>query len=313
MSLDSSAEVGREYQLVTVRLTDGRSISGIVVKDTPTAITMRTLAGNQVILRRDLAKDEPDRPAIEYSKFSLMPPGQLQVLTQEEARDLLGYLMGTRQAPITASPENVGSFFNGRDLTGWDADPAVWRVENGELVGKTATGLKKNDFARSELLLGDFRLVFAVKLTPDSANSGVQFRSQSLQDGEMKGYQADIGKGWWGLLYEESGRGVLAKAAANPVQPEEWNTYEILAVGARIQLAINGVRTVDLEDGGGERRGVIAPQVHSGGPTEVRFRGFRLEIDPKPVLSTGRGGGGRGGQKAGRWGVGEVSEGRQKT
>ena len=25
----------------------------------------------------------------------------------------------------------------------------------------------------------------------------------------MKGYQADVGPGWWGKLYEENGRGLL--------------------------------------------------------------------------------------------------------
>ena len=284
--IDPSAEMGKEYQLVTVRLGDGRLLAGNLVKESATSLVLRTLAGSETILRRELAADAPGRAAIEYSKVSLMPPGQLQALTETEARDLIGYLMGTRQAPIAASPENIGSFFNGRDLSGWDADPAVWSVENGELVGRTATGLKHNDFARSELQLGDFRLVFEVKLTPDAANSGVQFRSESLADGEMRGYQADIGKGWWGRLYEENGRAILAKAAAEPARPGEWNRYEILAVGDRVQLAINGVRTVDLTDPKGAKKGVIAPQVHSGGPTEVRFRGFRLELDPKPELTT---------------------------
>jgi hypothetical protein len=217
-----------------------------------------------------------------------MPPGQLQVLTDHEVRDLIGYLTDSKQAPIAASPENLGSFFNGRDLTGWHANEGVWRVENGELVGATKDGLARNDFAQSELLLGDFRLVVDVRLTPDTANSGIQFRSEGLPDGEMRGYQADIGKGWWGLLYEEHGRGVLHKPNAQAERPGEWNTYEILAVGDRVQLALNGVVTVDLRDPDGARRGVIAPQVHSGGPTEVRFRNFRLELDPQPKLTTVR-------------------------
>lgn len=282
--VDPSAEMGREYQLVTLRLADGRSISGNLVKDAPTALTMKTLGGTVVVPRTDLAKDKPGKPAIDFAKVSLMPPGQLHMLSETDGRDLLGYLMGKNQAPIMASAENLGSFFDGKSLAGWDADPKVWRVENGELVGQTATGLPHNTFAKSELLLGDFRFEVDVKLTPDGANSGIQFRSVGIAGGEMRGYQADIGAGWWGLLYEESGRGILQKAAANPVVPGEWNHYEIVAVGDRVQLAINGVRTVDLVDAPGARRGVLALQVHSGGPTEVRFRGFRLELDPQPVL-----------------------------
>jgi putative heme-binding domain-containing protein len=286
--VDPSAEMGKEYQLVTLRLADGRLLAGNLVQDTPQTLTLRTVAGSQVVRRKDLAADKPDAPAIEYSKFSLMPPGQLQALSEPEARDLIAYLMSPRQVPLAASAENVGAFFNGRDLSGWEANPAVWSVVDGELVGRTTTGLPHNDWARSELLLGDFRLVVEVKLTPDEANSGIQFRSEARDDGEIAGYQADIGKGWWGLLYEEHGRAILQKAAASPAKPGEWNTYEILAVGDRVQLAINGVRTVDLVDPEGRKRGIVAPQVHSGGATEVRFRRFRLELDPQPLLSTVR-------------------------
>ncbi len=278
--VDPSAEVGRDYQLVTLRLRDGRTLAGNVTKETKTTLTLRTLAGTTT-LRRDELAGEPD-----YSKLSMMPPGQLGALAENDVRDLFGYLMGSEQAPIDASAENVGWFFDGETLAGWFANDAVWSVEDGELVGRTTTGLPHNDFARSELRVADFRLVVEVKLTPDAANSGIQFRSVPADGGEMRGYQADIGKGWWGLLYEESGRGVLQKAAAAPARPGEWNTYEILAVGDRVQLAINGVRTVDLADPAGLRRGVIALQVHSGGPTEVRFRDFRLEVDPEPVLQT---------------------------
>ena len=65
-----------------------------------------------------------------------------------------------------------------------------------------------------------------------------------------------------------------------------WNRYEILAVDHRIQTAINGKRCVDLNDPEGATQGLVAFQLHSGGPMEVRFRQMTLEIDPKPSLST---------------------------
>jgi putative membrane-bound dehydrogenase-like protein len=284
--LDPSAEMGREYQLVTLRLRDGRMLGGNLVAENKNNVSLRTVAGDQIIPRRDLADDAPNTPAIDYAKISLMPEGQLQALSDAEARDLIAYLMSQRQVPLAASRENVGSAFLLRDLSGWDADPAVWSVEQGELVGRSATGLAQNSFARAPLSFGDFRLVVDVRLTPDTANSGIQFRSEALDGGDVGGYQADIGKGWWGILYEEHGRGMLARPNVEPHQPGEWNTYEILAVGDRIQLAINGVKTIDLTDPAGRKRGILAPQVHSGGPTEVRFRNFRIELDPQPTLRT---------------------------
>ena len=175
-------------------------------------------------------------------------------------------------------------FFNGKDLTGWDGRADVWKVENGEIVGKSEKGLPNNEFLKNKMKLGDFRLVFKVKLVPDTANSGVQFRSEPVPNSpEMKGYQADIGKDWWGKLYHESGRGLLwdKNPPEGTVKPEDWNTYEILAIGHKIRTAVNGNLCVDFEDPQGELEGLIAVQVHSGGPTEVRFKDFELEVNPK--------------------------------
>ena len=182
------------------------------------------------------------------------------------------------------------AIFNGKDLTGWSGDTEVWQVEEGELVGRSVKGLKQNNFLKSRFEVSDFRLVFEVKLTPNSANSGVQFRSVPWQGHEMKGYQADIGQGWWGKLYEESARAlkVLEKQPDGDrfVKKGDWNLYEIVAVGDRVLIALNGNQTVDLTDPKGDKKGLIAPQVHSGGPTEVRFRKMTLEVNPKAELET---------------------------
>ena len=72
----------------------------------------------------------------------------------------------------------------------------------------------------------NFKLTLKVKLTPNAANSGIQFRSEPLPDGEMKGPQADIGAGWWGKLYEESGRGLARarRAARSTSSPTSGTT-----------------------------------------------------------------------------------------
>jgi hypothetical protein len=139
--------------------------------------------------------------------------------------------------------------------------------------------------------VADFRLTLEVKLTPNGANSGIQFRSQKLPDGHAKGYQADIGQGWWGKLYHEHGRALLwDKGGDDAVKKEDWNTYEILAVGNKIRTAVNGKLCVDFEDAKADPKtdfkGFIALQVHSGGALEVRFRNLTLETNPKFELKT---------------------------
>ena len=120
-----------------------------------------------------------------------------------------------------------------------------------------------------------------VKLVDNQRNSGIQFRSEPLDDGLVKGYQADIGPGWWGKLYEEHGRELLWTKSGEEFVKPGWNTYEIEAVGSKIRTWINGHPCVDLEDTGGARRGIFALQLHSGGPTEVRFKDFEIELDPE--------------------------------
>ena len=101
---------------------------------------------------------------------------------------------------------------------------------------------------------------------------------------QVKGYQADIGPGWWGKLYEEHGRELLwQRSGEQHVTRGDWNKYEIHAEDSRLRTWINGNLCVDLQDNEGARRGVFALQIHSGGPTEVRFRRFEFEVLDTPA------------------------------
>ena len=178
------------------------------------------------------------------------------------------------------------TFFNGKDLSGWSAeDMAYWSVQNGGIVGtKGDQKILGNQFLWYDKKVKDFKLTLQVKQIPFAANAGIQFRSKREPNGQAVGYQADIGKGWWGSLYHEHGRKILAKnldAEGKNLKPEKWNTYEILAVGHRIWLAINGKITVALRDPIGELDGQISLQVHGGMPQKVIYQNLVLERNPQ--------------------------------
>lgn len=279
--LDPSAVMAREYQPHVILTSDGRAVTGIIKSTTDAALTLRTATEELVI-----PKDEIDE--MKLSDKSMMPDDQWQNLSDHEIRSLVAYLASPTQVPLLATAHTAESLFNCRDLAGWTGNKALWSVENGELVGKSP-GLKHNEFLASDLLVGDFRLKVKVKLAPNEANSGIQFRSETLPGGEMRGYQADIGAGWWGKLYEESGRGLLwDKSGESHVRAGEWNDYEILARGSRIQTWINGQPCVDLEDSAGARQGVLALQLHAGPPMEVRFKDFALEVETSSLAEARR-------------------------
>jgi putative heme-binding domain-containing protein len=270
--VDPSAVIAKEYRPTVVVTIDGRVITGIVSAEDDKAVTLRTATETIV-----LPKNEIDERSI--SETSMMPDDQLKQFSKQEILSLFAYLRGKQQVPMLATKDNVGNFFNGKDLSGWTGDTALWSVENGEIVGRTK-GLKHNTFLMSDLGATDFKLTLEVKLVDDAGNSGIQFRSEPLSGfEEMRGYQADIGPGWWGKLYEENGRALLwNKSGEKFVKKGDWNKYEVEAIGGHIRTWLNGQPCVDYEDLGGKREGVFALQLHSGDATEVRFRNLVLEV-----------------------------------
>jgi putative membrane-bound dehydrogenase-like protein len=271
---DPSAVIPKEYAASVIELQDGRLLTGIVKAETPATLTLVTATETLTLPQRDILSKK-------LSDKSMMPEDVVERLEAHELRALIAYLQSPAQVPLLANEENAKDLFNGKDLTGWDGDPKLWRVDNGEIVGQTP-GLKSNAFLRSQLIAEDFRLTLKVKLTPDKENSGIQFRSEALPGGEVKGPQADVGAGWWGKLYEENGRGLIWKTPGEQfVKKNEWNVYVIEANGPRVRTFINGHLCVDLSDKQIARRGLFAFQIHSGGAMEVRFKDIRLEVPSK--------------------------------
>ncbi len=191
------------------------------------------------------------------------------------------------QAPSTPVP-----LFDGKTLDGWQGDRATWRVEDGAIVAGSLTAtVPRNEFLATTREYGNFVLRLKVKLlgTEGFVNGGVQFRSQRLSDPayEMIGYQADLGKTYWGTLYDESRRKkTLARpkgdSAERLVKAGGWNEYEIRAEGPRIRLVLNGMQTVDYTEPDARipQKGLIALQVHGGGRTLIAYKDITIEELP---------------------------------
>ena len=274
---DPSAVMAKEYQPHIIVTEDGRVVTGVIKSEDQRSLTLQT--ADAVVL---IPKNEIEERVA--SQQSMMPDDQLKLFSTHEVRSLVAYLQGKQQTPLLATADNAASLFNGKDLSGWTGTPDLWSVEDGELVGRS-NGLRRNEWIVSDLLVGDFKLTLDVKLVGNSGNSGIQFRSRA-RDGQVSGYQADIGAGWWGKLYEEHGRALLwDKSGEEYIRIGEWNTYQIHAEGSQIRTFLNGQPCVDLDDPQGATRGIIALQLHSGGPTEVRFRNFVLEVLDDPSES----------------------------
>jgi putative heme-binding domain-containing protein len=88
--LDPNAILPREYYMVVVTTQAGRVITGIVKRETETALVLRTQNEEVVISKADIDSRTS-------SNVSLMPEGIFQGLRIEEVRDLVAYLTSTRQ------------------------------------------------------------------------------------------------------------------------------------------------------------------------------------------------------------------------
>jgi|GEM_PF-158127 len=190
--------------------------------------------------------------------------------------------------------------FDGKTFAGWEGDTAtVWRIENGEIVaGSLDKKQQKNDFLCTTKRYGNFELRLKIRLTGTEGfvNSGIQFRSERIPGShEVIGYQADFGHGYDGALYDESRRKrMLAQPSPEVLQkvsrPGQWHDYRIRAEGARVQLWVNGIQTVDYTEPelGLPADGIIALQIHGNAVAEVRFKDITIEELPPSAAAESR-------------------------
>jgi len=121
--LAPSAVLGNEYRMTTILTIDGRVISGLVMKETDSAVTLRTFNDTVVV-----AKDDIDQRKL--SELSVMPEGQLDHMADNEVRDLIAYLA----SPTQVAPRGPAA----------DIDPNTDRVigaiegESMKVIGKSA-------------------------------------------------------------------------------------------------------------------------------------------------------------------------------
>ena len=120
--LDPSAIVGKDYRMTVIETKDGRVVSGLLQKETDSAVTLRTINDSVIIAKSDIEERK-------LSELSLMPEGQLNQLMPDEQRDLLAYLMTPNQVPLRGPKPPID--------TGTGKVPNAVEGESMKVVGKT--------------------------------------------------------------------------------------------------------------------------------------------------------------------------------
>ncbi len=92
--IDPSAVVDKDFRMTSLLLTDGRLITGLVTGETDRTISIRTLTEPLVL----------DKASVETRKVtekSPMPDGLIDSLSNDQVRDLFGYLQHPTQVSLT--------------------------------------------------------------------------------------------------------------------------------------------------------------------------------------------------------------------
>lgn len=88
--LDPSAVVAKQYRMTTIVLDNGRVLNGIIANKNDKTLKL-------VLEKEELTINLGDIVEQKQSELSIMPDGMLQKMTDENVRDLIGYLRSRRQ------------------------------------------------------------------------------------------------------------------------------------------------------------------------------------------------------------------------
>jgi len=194
-------------------------------------------------------------------------------------------------APLRSEePKGFTPLFDKKTLAGWEGNRELFRVQQQSIVaGRLTQKIPHNEFLCTVREFGDFELRLKAKLVGEGRNAGIQFRSQRVPNHtEVRGYQCDMGqnrgKNIWGALYDESRRRrFLAYGDQEKLRKiakrDDWNEIVVRCRGAKIEIWVNGLQTVDYTEKEKEiaRRGIIGLQIHSGPPSEAWYKDISIK------------------------------------
>jgi len=176
--------------------------------------------------------------------------------------------------------------FNGKDLDNWKVvGKAIWKVEEGVIVGGQFGDPKRGGLLHTADSFTDFELELEFMIDEHGKyNSGVYLRNDA-GTAARTGYQVNIGRGaageFCGGVYTTDW---LAKGDETDTVRKvgEWNKFRILAIGAKVEVDLNGKRIVTLIDAKPDtkflQRGVIGFQTYGAENHDgwVKFKNIRI-------------------------------------
>ena len=192
---------------------------------------------------------------------------------------LLGLAAGAARADDTADFLKADN---------WEGLEQYWKIDGTKVTGDAKEDPKFNTFLCSKTQYADFEMSFKVKMTGPKANSGIQVRSKvvDVKKFVVHGPQCDMGQQYWGSLYGEGVNGMMLASPGDFVKKHvkegDFNDYSIVVKGTHFTIKVNGETSVDKDfpttpdKKPTAESGVIAFQLHAGGPMTVEFTDIKF-------------------------------------
>jgi hypothetical protein len=170
--------------------------------------------------------------------------------------------------------------WDGKSLEGWSpVGGGHWAIEDGAIRGTSASSDPKHGHLFTKEEFGDFAV--RLKFLSKQGNSGLYFRVDESGTLGVRGFQAEIDPTKdVGGLYETEGRGWVVQPKPEDVKkwfkPGAWNDLSVVALGDRVIVQVNGLKSAEIVDPKVRKRGKFALQVHGGQDVDVRFKDIEI-------------------------------------
>jgi formylglycine-generating enzyme required for sulfatase activity/serine/threonine protein kinase len=260
--------------------------------------------GNHIVVKVNgqTAAVYRDQKQISASGYIALQQNNRQTVAEFRKIEIKELSSGAQPEASGASADGYMPLFNGKDLSGWSADPnqqGAWHVEKGLLVGGGPAGASLLYSDRTDYQ--NFRLRIEARLK-DNEYSGLWVRTQmpppiAANKTPTTGYKVELrepadrrlprtGSIWASGRREDGGSSYSGFARNDPmVQPGQWFTLEVVAEGKRVYVLVNGQQASETNWFKKDQysSGRIALQQHVGKPS-IEFRKIEIkELAAAPV------------------------------
>ena len=216
-------------------------------------------------------------------KITIFPKGPIELQahgTDLAFRDIYVREISEKDYDLTPEEKAEGfvALFNGRNLDNWTGNKQSYAAEDGMIVIKPENGSGGNLYTEKEY--ADFIFRFEFLLTP-AANNGLGIRAPLEGDAAYVGMElqildntADVYANLQPYQYHGSVYGVIPARREYLKPVGEWNYEEVVAMGTRIRITLNGTVIVDGDIAGPRDNGTMDHNEHPGLKNKTGHIGF---------------------------------------